>query len=213
MAPRHPRCHPESHLTHDLAAVEQHLVPLAEAVAGRLLRRRLWGRGGDGEGTRMSPPCHPRGVVKGVAPLTLEAEPPAQRGDGHDDDGEAQDGAQHLGEGGVLMVSPQCHHGVPTVSQLGQGLAHVPRGGGCVPSVGVELPWGHWGQWDMGTLGMWGHGDIGALSLGTLGDTGIWGQWGCGDTGTLCPGTPGTWGHWGQGDSVLCSLHQWGWGH
>lgn len=52
---------PERHLAHDLAPVEQHLVPLSEAVFGCPLRRDLWaaGRGQVKGGTALSPRrCH-----------------------------------------------------------------------------------------------------------------------------------------------------------
>lgn len=58
---RHPtvtpgRCHPQPHFAHDLAPVEQHLVPFSEAVFGRLLCRHLWKVG---RGRRRHPTCHP----------------------------------------------------------------------------------------------------------------------------------------------------------
>lgn len=62
---RHPvvprgRCHPWCHLAHDLAPVEQHLVPLPEAVFGRLLCGHLWKAGRRQRCHRMCHPlCHP----------------------------------------------------------------------------------------------------------------------------------------------------------
>lgn len=101
------------HLAHDLAAVEEHLVPFSEAILRCPLGGYFWGpRWGHINGGR---PCHPP-VPKAttVLSLTLKAQPAHQDHDGSgDDDGEeaeAEHRPQHLRRG---QRGPHTATGVP----------------------------------------------------------------------------------------------------